>query len=163
MIWNFSQPRTFVSRQKRFCIPKKVSVFQKKICVTQKMVSQKKMYSKISTIFTERCIPKKKHFVHPKKWHPQNLQLLVIDLWVNIYCKIVLDVLQSRGFTRQPESPNVHIRGSRSSPPKFNETTPKRGRKNENCGGRGKKSENLGVRRRESGGAPKSWTHPRKF
>ena len=36
-----------------------------------------------------------------------------------------------RGFTRQPESPNVHISGSQPSktPPEFNERTPKRGRK----------------------------------
>ena len=33
-------------------------------------------------------------------------------------------------FTRQPESPNVHISGSQDSktPPKFNDKTPKRGR-----------------------------------
>ena len=36
-----------------------------------------------------------------------------------------------RGFTRQPESPNVHISGSRPSepPPIFHEKTPKRGKK----------------------------------
>ena len=84
---------------------------------------------------------------------------------------------QSRqGFTQQPESPKVHIWGSRPSttPPKFNETTPKRGRKNEGK----KKSEILGgpaeggSRGRGSGGgrvggglegAPKFWTHPQKF
>ena len=44
------------------------------------------------------------------------------------------------------------------TPPKFQETTPKRGRKNENCGGRGKKERNFvlssggEVQRRGSGG-----------
>ena len=53
---------------------------------------------------------------------------------------------QSRwGFTRQPESPNVHILGSRSSktPPKFNEKT-QRERKRTKAVGGGKKSEILG-------------------
>ena len=52
-----------------------------------------------------------------------------------------------RGFTRQPESPNVHISGYRPSktPTKFNERTPRERKKNENCGGRReKKSEILG-------------------
>ena len=47
------------------------------------------------------------------------------------------------GFTRQPESPNVHTSGSRPSktPPKFHEKTPReREKKNENGGGRGKKN-----------------------
>ena len=45
-----------------------------------------------------------------------------------------------------PRTPNVHISGSRPSktPPKFNEKTPREGRRNENCGGgRKKKSEIL--------------------
>ena len=52
-----------------------------------------------------------------------------------------------RGFTRQPESPNVHISGFRPSktPTKVNERTPRERKKNENCGGRReKKSEILG-------------------
>ena len=52
-----------------------------------------------------------------------------------------------RGSTRQPESPNVHISGSRPSktPPKFNERTPRVEEKNKFCGGKGKKkSEILG-------------------
>ena len=46
-----------------------------------------------------------------------------------------------RGFTRQPEnSQRAHFRPpALQTPPKFNERTSKRGRKNENCGGRGKK------------------------
>ena len=48
-----------------------------------------------------------------------------------------------RGFTRQLESPNVHISGSRPSktPTKFNERTPRERKKNENCGGRREKKE----------------------
>ena len=48
-----------------------------------------------------------------------------------------------RGFTRQPESPNVHISGFRNSktPTKFHERTPREGKKNENCGGRREKKE----------------------
>ena len=48
-----------------------------------------------------------------------------------------------RGFTRQPESPNVNISGFRPSktPTKFNERTPRERRKNENCGGRREKKE----------------------
>ena len=52
-----------------------------------------------------------------------------------------------RGFTRQPESPNVHILGSRPSktPPKFHEKTPRETHKDQNGGGRvKKKSEILG-------------------
>ena len=52
-----------------------------------------------------------------------------------------------RGFTRQPESPNVHISGFRPSktPTKFNERTPRERKKNENCGGRrGNKERNFG-------------------
>ena len=48
-----------------------------------------------------------------------------------------------RGFTRQPESPNVHISGFRPSktPTKFNEKAPRERKKNENCGGRREKKE----------------------
>ena len=65
-----------------------------------------------------------------------------------------------RGFTRHPESPNVHISVSRPSktPPKFKERTAKRGKNNENGGGRGEQKERNfgrssggGVRERESG------------
>ena len=52
-----------------------------------------------------------------------------------------------RGFTRQLESPNVHISGFRPSktPTKFHERTARERKKNENCGGTGKKkSEILG-------------------
>ena len=56
------------------------------------------------------------------------------------------------GFTRQPESPNVHISGFRPSktPTKFNERTPRERKKNENCGGRREKKERnfWAVRRR---------------
>ena len=51
------------------------------------------------------------------------------------------------GFTRQPESPNVHISGFRPSktPPEFNEKTPRETQKERNGGGKGKKkSEILG-------------------
>ena len=60
--------------------------------------------------------------------------------------------LQSRrGFTRQPESRNVHILGSRLSktPPKFHEKTPKETEKERNGRGRGKKRAKFwAVRRR---------------
>ena len=48
-----------------------------------------------------------------------------------------------RGFTRQPESPNVHISGfwPSKTPTKFNERTPRERKKNENCGGRREKKE----------------------
>ena len=48
-----------------------------------------------------------------------------------------------RGFTRQPESPNVHISGFGPSktPTKFNARTPRERKKNENCGGRSEKKE----------------------
>ena len=48
-----------------------------------------------------------------------------------------------RGFTRQPESPNVHISGFRPSktPTKFHERTPRERKKNANCGGRREKKE----------------------
>ena len=48
-----------------------------------------------------------------------------------------------RGFTRQPESPNVHISGPRPSktPTKFNARTPRERKKKENCGGRMEKKE----------------------
>ena len=52
-----------------------------------------------------------------------------------------------RGFTRQPESPNVHILVFRRSKhtPKFNEKTPRETQKDRNGGGKGKKkSEILG-------------------
>ena len=52
-----------------------------------------------------------------------------------------------RGFTRQPESPNVHISGfpAFKTPPKFNEKTPRETQKERNGGGKGKKkSEILG-------------------
>ena len=66
-----------------------------------------------------------------------------------INCIIVLDILQkSPGFHLTASEPKrAQLVGPDASitPPKFNETTPKRGRKNENCGGRGeKKSEILG-------------------
>ena len=54
----------------------------------------------------------------------------------------------ARGFTRQPESPNVHISGSRPSktPPKFNERTPEREKKERKLGReREKKREILGL------------------
>ena len=53
-----------------------------------------------------------------------------------------------RGFTRQPESPNVHISGppALQTPPKFHERTPRERKKKENCGGRReKKREILGC------------------
>ena len=83
----------------------------------------------------------------------QNLQQLVIDFFRSLMegksiVKLFLTFGKSRrGFTRQPEN-SKRARLSRPSitPPKFHETTPKRGRKNENCGGRGKKkSEILGC------------------
>ena len=48
-----------------------------------------------------------------------------------------------RGFTRQPESLNVHISGFRPSktPTKFHERTPRERKKNENCGARREKKE----------------------
>ena len=48
-----------------------------------------------------------------------------------------------RGFTRESESPNVHISGPRPSktPTKFHERTPRERKKNENCGGRREKKE----------------------
>ena len=52
-----------------------------------------------------------------------------------------------RGFTRQPERPNVHISGHLrfKTPPKFNEKTPRERQKERNGGGKGKKkSEILG-------------------
>ena len=51
-------------------------------------------------------------------------------------------------FTRQPESPNVHISGFRPSktPPKFHERTPRERKKKESCGGRREKKErNFGL------------------
>ena len=50
-----------------------------------------------------------------------------------------------RGFTRQPESPNVHISGSRFSktPTKFHERTPRERKKNESCGGRREKKSEI--------------------
>ena len=68
-----------------------------------------------------------------------------------------------------PRTPNVHISGSPPSrTPKFHARTSKRGRKKENCGGREgkKKAKFWAVQRRgpaEGSGAPKLWTHPRKF
>ena len=83
----------------------------------------------------------------------------------------------SHDSPREPKRAHLRV-------PVFNHTTkiqrndPKRGRKNANCGGRRKKAKFWAVRRRgvrrrgsrdrgpaerESGGAPKSWTHPRKF
>ena len=57
-----------------------------------------------------------------------------------------------RGFTRQPESPNVHISGPLPSktPTKFNKRTPRERKKNENCGGKRekKKAKFWVVRRR---------------
>ena len=77
---------------------------------------------------------------------------------------------QSRqGFTRQPESPNVHISGSRPSKktPKIVVRTPKREKKERKLWReRVKKSEILGGPAEEVGpagcGQAKSWTHPRK-
>ena len=60
-----------------------------------------------------------------------------------------------RGFTRQPESPNVHISGFRPSKHHQNSTKgpPRERRKNKNCGGRGeKKREILGGPAEGSGG-----------
>ena len=51
-----------------------------------------------------------------------------------------------QGFTRQPESPNAHISGSRPSktPPKFNERTPKREKNVKTVAGEGKQERNFG-------------------
>ena len=50
-----------------------------------------------------------------------------------------------QGFTRQPESPNVHARGSRLKHHQNSTRRPPReGEKNENCGGRGKKARTSG-------------------
>ena len=70
----------------------------------------------------------------------------------------------SRGFTRQPESPNAHISGPRRFKHHQNSTEgPQRyRRKKENCGGRGKKARNFGppTLRGPTLLGPTLWGHP---
>ena len=60
----------------------------------------------------------------------------------------ILRVRSRQGFTRQPESPNVHISGSQRFKKHHQNSTkgpPREGEKNENCGGRKeKKKRNFG-------------------
>ena len=78
---------------------------------------------------------------------------LLVEFW---WC-----LKRRRGFTRQPESPNVHIRGSPPSktPPKLNEKAPQRERKERKWEReRGKKSEILGGPGGRGGlGEGRSW------